>query len=365
MTGSFNGRSRRAAAALVFAAVVGAFGLQGRGDEVLFNNGDRLTGTVLSADGGKLKIKTKVAGEVTVKLEDVKTFTTDEPIEVRTKSGQVMTGVATTQPAEEAAGTVAIAPSAAEGAPTTTPAIPLADIKYLNFNQKWTGSLVAGALFARVVAGALFARGNTYADQANIGFDAQRRTIDDRLTFTGQYNFGRERNPDTGDKTTSVDNFYLTGKYDYFLTEKFYLYGGIRYEHDRIALLDERVIPGIGVGYQWFETPDFKFDTEVGLAYVHEKFENGDTNDAMSGRLAYHLKKSFSDDKFQLFHDLEFYPSLERIDDFLVITDVGARATITEKMFAEYKIEYRYDATPAEGQDHTDLRHIIGVGWKF
>jgi hypothetical protein len=205
MMGLFNGRRprrRAATAALVFASLVGALGLQSRGDEVLFNNGDRLTGTVLSADGGKLKIKTKIAGEVTVDLKDVKTFTTDEPIEVRTKSGEVVTGVATTQPSEEAAGTVAIAPSAgAEAAPTTMPSIPLADVKYLNFNQKWTGAVVAGALFAR---------GNTYADQVNVGFDAQRRTIDDRLTFTGQYNFGRERNPDTGDKTTSVDNFYLT-----------------------------------------------------------------------------------------------------------------------------------------------------------
>jgi putative salt-induced outer membrane protein YdiY len=288
----------------------------------------------------------------------VKTFTTDEPVELRTKSGEVMTGVATTQPSEEAAGTVALAPPAGAGitAPTTMPTIPLADVKYLNFNQKWTGAVVAGALFAR---------GNTYADQANVGFDAQRRTIDDRLTFTGQYNYGRERNPDTGDKTTSVDNFYLTGKYDYFFTEKFYGFAAIRYEHDRIALLDKRVIPGIGVGYLWFDTPDFKFDTEAGLAYVHEEFEDGDTNDAMSARLAYHLKKSFNDDKVTLFHDLEFYPSLERIDDFLVVTDAGVRAAFTDKMFAEYKIEYRYDATPATGQDHTDLRHIIGVGWKF
>jgi putative salt-induced outer membrane protein YdiY len=354
----FQRRPRRAAAALAFAAVVGAFGFQSRGDEVVFNNGDRLTGTVLSAEGGKLKIKTKVAGEVTVKLEDVKTFTTDDLIEVRTKSGQVMTGVATTQPAEEAApGTVALAPPAGAEVPppTTMPTIPLADVKYLNFNQKWTGSVVAGALFAR---------GNTYADQVNVGFDAQRRTIDDRLTFTGQYNFGRERNPDTGDKTTSVDNFYLTGKYDYFFTEKLYGFAALRYEHDRIALLDKRVIPGIGLGYQWFDTPDFKFDTEVGLAYVHEEFENGDTNDAMSARLAYHLKKNLWDEKVQLFHDLEYYPSLERIDDFLIVTDAGVRAAFTEKMFAEYKIEYRYDATPAEGQDHTDLRHLIGGGWK-
>ena len=35
-------------------------------DEVRFKNGDRLTGKITSAEGGKLKITSKVAGDVTV-----------------------------------------------------------------------------------------------------------------------------------------------------------------------------------------------------------------------------------------------------------------------------------------------------------
>jgi hypothetical protein len=98
---------------------------------------------------------------------------------------------------------------------------------------------------------------------------------------------------------------------------------------------------------------------------VHEEFEDGDTNDALSARLAYHLKKNLWEEKVQLFHNFEFYPSLQRIDDILIITDAGIRTAITEKMFAEYKFEYRYDSTPAEGLHYSDLRHVIGVGWKF
>ena len=52
------------------------------GDEVLFLNGDRLTGTILKATGGKLTIKTEGAGEVTVDLSKVKTFSTDEPVQL-------------------------------------------------------------------------------------------------------------------------------------------------------------------------------------------------------------------------------------------------------------------------------------------
>jgi hypothetical protein len=45
-------------------------------DEILFLNGDRLSGKIVSADGGKLTIKSETAGEVTVDLAKVKTFST-------------------------------------------------------------------------------------------------------------------------------------------------------------------------------------------------------------------------------------------------------------------------------------------------
>jgi putative salt-induced outer membrane protein YdiY len=341
----------RASGMMSCALLAGFLAIQpARGDEVLFNNGDKLTGKVLSVEGDKMKFKTAVAGEITVEMKDVKTFSTDEPVELRMKDRQVITGQAQ---ASDAPGTVTV-PTAEADAPKREVAFD--DLKYVNFNQNWTGALIAGALFAR---------GNTYADQANNAFEAQRRTLDDRFTINAAYNFGRQRDPDSGDKFTSVDNWYGAAKYDYFFTEKFYGFAALRYEHDRIANLDQRIVPGIGVGYLWFDKPDFKFDTEAGLAFVHEKYEDGETNDAMSARLAYHLKKGMWNVKVSVFHDLEYYPSLERLDDFLIIADAGVRAAMTERMFAEYKIEYRYDASPAEGFDHTDLRHVVGVGWKF
>ena len=52
----------------------------------------------------------------------------------------------------------------------------------------------------------------------SIAFDLMRRTEQDRWTFTGSYNFGRQRDPGTGNKTTTTDNWQATGQYDYFFT---------------------------------------------------------------------------------------------------------------------------------------------------
>lgn len=317
-------------------------------DEVIFNNGDRITGKVLAVEGGKMTIDSKLAGEIKVDMKDVKTFTTDAPIEIRTTDGQKVNAKAT---ASETAGQVNVQPSGA-AAPK---AMPLGNVKYVNFDETWQGNVIGGALFAR---------GNTFADQVNIEFNLLKRTEQDRWTFSGGYHFGRERNPTTGDKNTTTDNWYATGQYDYFFNPKLYAFAGLRYEHDRIADLDIRLTPAVGLGYQWIDQPDLTFNTEAGLAYVWEKFEDDTTNDNISLKLAYHLTKKCND-RIALFHNLEYYPSIERIDDYLVITDAGIRADITKKIFAQYKIEFRYDATPAEGNSRSDLRHIIGLGWKL
>jgi len=34
-------------------------------------------------------------------------------------------------------------------------------------------------------------------------------------------------------------------------------------------------------------------------------------------------------------------------------------------MFTEFKLQWNYDSTPAPGASRSDLRYILGVGWKF
>ncbi|MHC4229857.1 MAG: hypothetical protein ACYSW0_20675, partial [Planctomycetota bacterium] len=56
-----------------------------RADELLFKNGDRLTGKIAHLVDGKLVFKSDIAGEVTVKLSDIRTLGSDDPIEVNLK----------------------------------------------------------------------------------------------------------------------------------------------------------------------------------------------------------------------------------------------------------------------------------------
>jgi hypothetical protein len=68
----------------------------------------------------------------------------------------------------------------------------------------------------------------------------------------------------------------------------------------------------------------------------------------------------------KLFHNVEWLPNItDWFGDYNLNADVGVRATIYEGLFAEAKIELRYDSTPAPGAKKEDVRYPLGVGWSF
>src|SRR4030095_1845191 len=109
-------------------------------DEVIFLNGDRLTGKIVSAAGGKLVLKTDAAGEITIDMSKVKTFSTDEPI--RVKVGEQKQVISKVTPGNDGQVQAQIAPGA------TPQPVAIKDITELNPEPPtWHGSLALTGLF--------------------------------------------------------------------------------------------------------------------------------------------------------------------------------------------------------------------------
>lgn len=234
----------------------------------------------------------------------------------------------------------------------------VADLKTINPPpQKWTG---------RVLATATLVRGNTETFDVGISAVAALRrntdTLNDRFTLGAAYNFGSTGTGDDSDTTT--DNWMAMGKYDKFWTDKFYTYAIMKVEHDRIAELNYRLSPGVGVGYQWIESEPMNFFTEAGVSYVYEDYDSGGENDYVALRLAYHFDKKLAEN-IKFFHNLEWLPAFEDPSDYTLTTDAGIRTDLTKSLFAEFKVEWKRDSTPAEGSLKNDLRYVAGIGWTF
>ena len=342
---------RRTSWVVLWATAMFAAGgsLPATADEIIFLNGDRLTGTITSAAGGKVTIKTDAAGEVVVDMAKVRTFRTEQPVVVKIGDKTQLHSTLGAGPD----GTVQAAPTPG-GAPQT---VAIKDIAQINPPPvQWTGSILANASITT---------GNTETTSIGLSAAASRRSEQDRITFGAGYYYGREKDEDTGQKDTTTDNWFVSGKYDYFFTPKFYGYAGVRIEQDKVADLNLRVTPSIGVGYQWFESPTFNLATEAGVAWVYEDYKGSGSDDHFAARLAYHVDYT-PHPAVMLFHNLEWLPSFDSpIDDYNLNLDAGVRFTLVKNFFAEFKVDLRQDTTPAPGKDETDVRYLFSLGWRF
>lgn len=343
------------AVVLVLAVSVAQNSLQG--GEIVFKNGDRLTGEVTQLSDGRLKIKSAVAGEITVDLAKVATFSTDQEVQIKLKDGTRLSRQVTTRPSEGAVGL-------AEVEPATRPAganedeltlDKLATINETTPQVKWTGSLRAGAILAR---------GNTDTDAFNLAGDAVRRYVDDRVSLRGQYLYGQQRNNDTGEKEATTDNWLVEGKYDHFFTKKLYGYTVAKVEADRIAELTLRTQPGGGLGYQWIESKGENFSTEIGAGYTYEKFKGEDSNFYVNARAAYHYDRKIRDN-IKFINNVEYLPSIEDPSKFNINADAGLRVQFTERFFSELRFEWKHDSRPDDDANENDFRYILSVGWQF
>ncbi|MHC5073569.1 MAG: DUF481 domain-containing protein [Planctomycetota bacterium] len=56
---------------------------------------------------------------------------------------------------------------------------------------------------------------------------------------------------------------------------------------------------------------------------------------------------------------------MEQFSDYYLTSTAELRADLIENFFTSLKVIFDYDATPATGSGHTDVKYIWGVGWSF
>ncbi|HUU17398.1 MAG TPA: DUF481 domain-containing protein [Sedimentisphaerales bacterium] len=321
-------------------------------DEIIFTNGDRLTGKIAHLVEGKMLFKSDAIGDVTIDISKIKTFSTDDPIAVHLRDDNVLLQkIVSSDPGKfaiEGAGTV----KAQE--------FDLTAISSINPppkpEPKWTGNISAGLTSTH---------GNTTTDNISASVNLSKRTEKDRTKLSADYAKAQQKDPDTGEKNTTEDWWRSKAKYDYFFTKKLYGYLDGRYEKDAIAELDRRVIVGSGGGYQWIESEDMNFSTEAGFATLYEKFDNQtDSNSEISFQAGYNFDKRLMKN-VKFIHELTYYPSIEQFSDYFLTSTAEVRANFTETMFTNFKVIFDYDATPAIDTGATDVKYIWGIGYNF
>ena len=318
-------------------------------DKVTFKSGSSLTGEVTALRDGKLEFKSDDVGELKIDIEKIAALESDKDHVV-----QYLDNSRATKKLSVADGVIVVAGAGAldmENVKATDPE-----------EEKWEGSInFSGSV----------TRGNTVGESATIVADASRRWESDRFTSQVGYYFAQSGDSKQNkQKTTS--RFELQAQEDHFWSDTLYTYVNGKYEFDRIMDLEYRWRAGVGFGYQWFEKRDFgfgkmSFNQEIGASYVGEKYDHEDDDKYGAFRYAHHFTWTVAAvDGLDFVHNLEYLPQVDDWqDNYMLDTDAGITYAFRANWQLIAKAEWDYKSKVGDNTKHSDIRYILGLGYKW
>ena len=294
---------------------------------LIFNNGDRITGTLLNSTGTKIKFDSEVAGQITVPLDKIKELKSDRAFAIVPKEpkkfkkrepvfegtiqlggkGIIITRVAPQTVAPAPVAKTATPPSSAN---TTAPAVvttaPPVNVKTgqliaanrigyivddktyqdeidrkINWRTGWEGSITTGTTVIRATQ-------NSYQFQAAVSLQRTIPTVtwlDPKLRTTVNYTQSAGRVSQPGTVTTVTDIFHAAAERDEYFSRRGYYLQQVNFDHDTTQGLDLQQIYGGGVGATFFKQEDSEFDLTADLHYEAQAFNSSANVTAFNRKL--------------------------------------------------------------------------------
>ena len=318
-------------------------------DELIFKNGDHLTGKLKTLVDGKITFETKTVGTVKAKVSDVETVSTDDPVEIHLADGRILN----------------VKMGAIKGgffAPESPEARTYAASDVVSINPPFVGP--ESDTTGTVNANSTFEPGKVEKSTADVNFDVKYKTKHGTVSGKTGIVYAEEKDRASTLKSTTQDSFYAVGKYDFCLNKKPFGYLSTKFETDRIAKLDERLTTGIGMEYNVIDRSSLKFNVNSNAEMLYEKFNETSDKSDINAQLGYDVQKKFGKN-WVLSHALKYVPESRDLDDLFLSTDAELKANLMKFLFWNFKVTMDYDSTPSDNADMTNLKYMMGLEWKL
>ena len=213
-------------------------------DKVTLKNGDRFSGTIVSADGKTLLLKTEFAGDVTVKWDAITAIESSQDLHLTLKDGQrlsgkvnttdgkfVVAGAGTTSPPEEKDSIVAVRNDVEQKTFDTE----TEKMAHPKFNYFWSGLLDTGLALTS---------GNSSTLSYTLATTAVRETPRDKLTVYSTYVFANDDS--TPPKRTTANDFRGGVRGDLNVSPRLFVFALADFETNELQHLNLRQVYGGG-----------------------------------------------------------------------------------------------------------------------
>ena len=323
-------------------------------DEIMFLNGDRLTGKLLNIKNTNVTFKPELMGTITFDISKIDSISMDEPVKINFDDGTAITTTAVAFKDDkvsikgfETGAVINVVPQ--EVFSVSKPGASRV--------ANWTGSISGG--FTK-----------TDNDEETLTFNSilnlKRRSPKHRLLMRGVLFLEQEKNSETRRDETTEENYTADMRYDYFFTKKYFWFASENYKRDIINDLDYRFITGSGLGYQWLDTATKQLDIIGGFAYTTEQYSSNNIKEDNS-YLSYLFGVTLDCelwDKLTVNLDATITPNVEDPSEYIARGFGGIKLMVTKKLFVNFNTIFEYNSKTKRA-DSTDTKFLLGFGWDF
>jgi len=355
-------------------------------DVVIFKNGDQLTGKLERSIGTDITFKSDTVGEVTIPMDKVKELRSNSNFVVLQKNEKI-----TRQPKQ--AGTLALEDSTLKA---TIPGvavqeIPEKNVAYVVDSATYNKELNGNPGFfhgwnGAVTGGATVLQSSSYGQTLTAGVSLIRTIpsvaylpLRTRTTFNLLETYGKLTQPVIPNPTglpaavakTSI--FHTDFEHDKYLTPRFYMLGGLSFDHNFAQGMDLQQIYGVGAGYTILLDAVQQLDAKADIHYSQLKYIApiqplppaapipSTPNLNLVGSTFGEAYKRTLPGKILLTQGATFIQSWNNTDAWSAIGSLGLALPVYHRFSLSLNLLDNYLNLPAPGFNKNSLQFVTGV----
>ena len=327
-------------------------------DQLLLNNGDRLTGTIVKSDGKDLVFKTDYAGELTIHWDAVQGVTSTQPLHLGLKSGQSLVGTVASADGKLQVTT----PSSGNVETATTEIVSIRnDAEQKAYDKSQHPGLLEGWEGGANVSFAL-TRGNSETKNLALAFTGARTSLSDKLALYANTVYATNDAPAAVPSTTA--NAVQAGiRYDHNITTRLFGYVTADFQTDALQSLNLRSVPGAGLGFHAIKNENTTLDLLAGANYTRESYTAFTRNFAalsLGEELTHKIHAATV-----LTQKLYFYPDLNDPGEYRGTFNFGTVTKINKWLGWQNSFGDIYVTNPPAGKRQNDILLTTGLNFSF
>ena len=320
-------------------------------------DGSVVYGKLLSAEAGKFKVETAFAGTIEIAQDKIKTFTTDEAVNVSLAAGSNVLGKVESQGSG-----ITIA---ATGGQISADTEKVAAIWRQGADSPETRKLKEDAAKAQrkwAYEASVAIAGRTGASEkfgAAFGFKATLANAQDKLIFA----LAAERAKDNG--VTTADRQFGGVDYSAFYSADDGWYVRTSLEKDKIRDIDLRSTSAFGAGHRLIKNKKQELEARLGLSYTYDSYANN-TKFSSAG-LDIAILHSYLFGNAKLTDAIAYTPAFKDFNNYRVHQEAAIELPLAAALWKlKFGVANDYMSMPTPGNERLDTTYFTSLilNWK-